>query len=168
MVEDPVRRQRYGFTPKEGGALELALEVDAGGDAPPHLHPGQTERFELLEGNMIFTRGREKVSAAPGDVLEVPPGTRHAFRNPGPETARLRVEVEPAMDLQEFLEQMAALGRAGAYTQRGLPRSFGGLLRLARVTWSHRENTVVLSPPPFLQSIVLRPLARLAESRGIE
>ena len=168
MVEDPVRRQRYGFTPKEDGAIELALEVDPGGDVPPHLHPRQTERFEVLEGHMIFTRGRKKVRAGPGDAVEVTPGVRHAFRNPGPDTARLTVNVSPALDLQEFLEEMAALGRDRAYTRRGLPTSFGGLLRLAGIVWRHRENTVVLSPPPFLQSILIRPLARLAESRGIE
>ena len=50
MVEDPVRRQRYAFTPLEDGGVELDLEVDPGGDVPPHLHPRQTERFELLEG----------------------------------------------------------------------------------------------------------------------
>ena len=106
--------------------------------------------------------------AGPGDVVEVEPGVRHAFRNTGSETARLKVQVRPALDLQEFLEEMAALGRAGAYTRRGLPTSFGGLLRLARVVRRHRENTVVLSPPRFLQPVLLGPLARLAESRGIE
>ena len=71
MVEDPVRRQRYGFRPLEDGGVELDLEVDPGGDVPPHLHP-------------------------------------------------------------------------------------------------RRENTVVLSPPPALQPLLLGPFARMAERRGLE
>jgi mannose-6-phosphate isomerase-like protein (cupin superfamily) len=165
VVEDPVRRQRYSFTPLEDGGLELAVEVDPGGDVPPHLHPRQTERFEVLSGEIAFTRGRERVSAGPGDVVEVPPGTRHAFRNRTSAKATMRVQVRPAYDLREFLEEMAALGRAGAYTRLGLPRSLSGLLGVSRTVMRHRRDTVVLFPPPRLQPLLLGPFARLAESR---
>jgi mannose-6-phosphate isomerase-like protein (cupin superfamily) len=49
-----------------------------------HVHP-YPETFLLLEGRGRWTRGDEVVELGPEDLLVVPPGTPHGFRNVGDE-----------------------------------------------------------------------------------
>ena len=174
MIEDPVLRQRLAFeraTDPDGGAvLHVDVEVDPGGGVTPHIHPAIEERFHVLAGNPRFLAGREWRTAAPGDVVVVPPGTRHAYRNDGPEPARMRCDVRPPSSLQEFLEDVAALSRAGMITRRGLPRRPRALLHAAVLAERHREMVTLLFPPlppPRIQRLLFPPLARLAARRGI-
>ena len=51
--------------------------------AAAHLHPYQTETFEVLEGEVTFKVGRKKVVAKAGETLVVMPGTAHKFWNSG-------------------------------------------------------------------------------------
>jgi quercetin dioxygenase-like cupin family protein len=170
LVEDPVGRQRYVFRPSpEGDVLHIEGWVDPGGGVPPHIHPDQEERFEILEGEMTFTVGREKRPTGPGGVALVPPGTRHAFQNAGDVTVHMRVETRPPHDLQAFLEDVAALGRAGHTRRIGknvVPKGYDGLLRGAVLFRAYREHTLILLPPPFFQRLVLDRLAAIGERRG--
>ncbi|MEK6278531.1 MAG: cupin domain-containing protein [Actinomycetota bacterium] len=175
VVEDPVLRQRYSFrrTTDEDGSEVLRVEtwVDPGGGVTPHIHPSMEERFEVLAGNPSFLAGREWRSAGPGDVVVVPAGVRHSYRNDGEEVAHIVCHARPPSTLQEFLEDAAALNRAGKLTRRGLPKSPGALLPAALIAHHNREMVVLLfppAPPPFLQRLLFPPLARLAERRGYE
>ena len=164
LVEDPVRRQRYRFS-REGDVLHLDVWADPGGDVPEHLHPRIEERFEVVEGEVTFRVDGERRRAAPGDRLVAKAGARHAFENTGPRVAHLRVEVEPASRHQEFLEEAAALARAGKYTRRGIPKGFRAALETADFAERYRDVTVLMFPPPVLQRILVTPLARLARRR---
>jgi len=90
-----------------------------------------------------------------------PAGAKHAFRNVGTQEAHLRVEVEPALDLQGFLEEAAALARARRYTRRGLPRRPGAVVELADLMVRYTDTTVMAFPPRIIQRLLLAPLARL-------
>jgi hypothetical protein len=70
--------------------------------------------------------------------------------------------------LQEFLEDAAALSRAGAITRRALPRSVDGLLQAAVMADHYRDMVTLLAPlpPPAIQRVVIPPLARAGERRG--
>ena len=162
-VWDPNRRQHYAFT-REGENLVVDVRVQPGGDVPPHFHPAQEERFAVLEGRVRFKVGGRKVIAGPGDELVAPPRVKHSFKNIGDGEARLRVNVRPALKLQEFLEGAAALAREGAYTRRGIPRSLRGAVRMAEFIERHRDGTVICSPPPAVQRILLAPLLRFSRS----
>ena len=76
-----------------------------------------------LEGTMKFRLGLRKIVAGPGENVVVPAGARHKFANGGDTTARVRVQVEPALDMEQLLEHdrrarprgpRAALGHAEA------------------------------------------------------
>ena len=173
LIEDPVLRQRMSFerTTGEHGEDVLLVEmwVDPGGGVTPHIHPTMEERFKVLSGTPSFLGGRKWKTAAPGDTVVVPPGVRHAFRNRGDETAHVMCEARPPQSLQEFLEEAAALGRAGKITRRALPKSPGVLLEAAVMAERHRDMVVLLfppMPPPFLQRLIFPLLARLGRRRG--
>jgi quercetin dioxygenase-like cupin family protein len=169
VIEDPVLRQRYSFTRStddDGGeVLHVEMWVDPGGGVTPHIHPAMEERFEVLEGRAELLAGKRWRQAAPGDVVTVPPGVRHAYRNRGDAVAHLRCEARPPSTLQAFLEEVAALSQAGMITSRGLPRRPGALVRAAALAQRHRDMVTLLfppMPPPFVQRLLFPPLAKLA------
>jgi quercetin dioxygenase-like cupin family protein len=172
-VEDPVLRQRYSFevgTDDDGGeVLHVETWVEPGGGVTPHFHPGMEERFHVLAGRPSFLAGSEWSTAAPGDEVVVPPGVRHSYRNDGDEPAHFRCDVRPPSSLQPFLEEVAALSRAGRINRKGLPTSFGALLQVAMLAHRHRHMATMLfppAPPRFVQRLLFPPLARLGERRG--
>ena len=134
---DPVLRQRYSFAPTTAadGAQALLVEIwlEPGGGVTPHLHPALEERFTVLVGQAQFLRGRRWEDAGPAtDAVVVPAGVRHAYRNRGDEPAHIVCTVTPPSTLQAFLEEAAALNRAGRLTRRAFPKSLGALLAGAR------------------------------------
>lgn len=136
-LENPVTGERFTFTDTaastDGELLGFDFALGVGGAVPiPHVHPIQTERFEVLSGRMRFRIGLRTRTAAPGDVVEVQPGVMHSFANAGDEEARLHVEVRPALAMEAMLAEVIAMAQAGQMTRRGLPRSPLALASLAR------------------------------------
>jgi len=94
---------------KEIGEEALVMEAGYSGDAgmpPEHLHPSQTERFEVLDGAMRTLIAGEERIYRPGEPFEVPPGTPHQMAAEGP--TRMRWEVRPALRTAEFFEALYA------------------------------------------------------------
>ena len=136
-LENPVTGERFTFTDTaastDGELLAFELGLRPGGAVPiPHVHPVQTERFEVVAGLMRFRVGLRTRVAGPGDVVEVAPGVMHGFANAGDEEARVRVEVRPALAMESMFEEVVAMARAGRMTRRGLPRNLRDLADLAR------------------------------------
>lgn len=71
--------------------------------AAAHVHPNQTERFEILEGALGLRLGNHEFLAGPGDVATVAPGTPHRFWNAGHEEARFFCEVQPARAFESLI-----------------------------------------------------------------
>jgi quercetin dioxygenase-like cupin family protein len=148
VVEDPVLKQRLGFSPSEDGkAVRVEMWVDPGGGVPPHIHPALEERFEVLSGHPQFLAGRKWTTAAPGDVVVVPPGVRHAYRNRGDELAHVVCHATPPSTLQEFLEEAAAMSRAGKLTRHGLPKSPRAAMEALALTKRHQDMVIMSFPP---------------------
>jgi hypothetical protein len=70
--------------------------------------------------------------------------------------------VTPAGGLEEFLTESARAAREGLYNARNLPTGFRGATWLAEFALRFRDETVMTSPPPALQRLVLPLLARFA------
>ncbi|HEY7619267.1 MAG TPA: cupin domain-containing protein [Solirubrobacteraceae bacterium] len=136
-LENPVTGERFTFvetaSTTSGELLAFDLALRPGGAVPmPHVHPIQTERFEVLAGRMRFRVGLRTVVAERGDVVEVAPGVAHSFANAGDSEARLRVEVRPALRMEEMFADVVAMAEAGRMNRRGLPRNLLDLAVLAR------------------------------------
>lgn len=136
-LENPVTGERFTFretaATSDGELLAFELGLRPGGAVPiPHVHPIQTERFEVLAGLMRFRIGFRHVLAEPGDVVEVTPGVLHGFANVGEREARIAVEVRPALATEEMFAEVVAMAQAGRMGRSGMPRNLLDLAWLAR------------------------------------
>jgi quercetin dioxygenase-like cupin family protein len=166
-LENPVTGERFTFTHTSastgGELLAFELGLRPGGAVPiPHVHPIQTERFEVVDGRMTFRVGLRKLHAGPGDVIEVAPGVTHSFANKGDEEARVRVEVRPALAMEEMFTEVVAMAKAGRMNRRGMPRNVLELALLAR-KYDQEAHAPLVSVR--LQRLLLAPLVWLARHR---
>jgi quercetin dioxygenase-like cupin family protein len=167
-LENPVTGERFTFTHTAattgGELLAFDFALRPGGAVPiPHVHPVQTERFEVVEGRMRFRVGLRTLIAEPGDVVEVEPGVMHSFANAGEEEARLRVEVRPALAMEEMFAEVIAMAQAGRMNRRGMPRNLIELATLAR-RYDQEAHAPLLSVG--VQRALLAPLVFLGRRRS--
>ena len=86
--------------------------------AAEHVHTGQTEHYEVIEGAMrLVVDGREHL-LGPGDEMETPAGVAHRQLPGGIGEGRVRVTVRPAGRTEEFLRRLTTL----RYNRFGYPR----------------------------------------------
>jgi quercetin dioxygenase-like cupin family protein len=163
-IENPVTGERFTFThtaaSTDGELLAFDFALRPGGAVPiPHVHPIQTERFEVTEGRMRFRVGLKTLIAEPGDVIEVEPGVMHSFANAGDTEAKLRVEVRPALQMEEMFAEVVALAESGQMSRRGMPRNPLVLADLAR-RYDQEAHAPFMSVG--VQRALLAPLVLLA------
>ena len=128
VIDNPVSGEQIVFNKTAadtgGEYLEIELRLAADGRVPGmHVHPGQEERFEVLEGRMRFRMGLKTIEAGPGDVVTVPSGKAHKFSNVGLTRAVARVTVTPALDMERLFETTAALAHEGRVRSSGMPKA---------------------------------------------
>ncbi len=99
-----------------------------------HVHLRHEETFLVLEGQYEVRVGQDIVVAAAGDLVFVPRGTPHTYRNTGPTPARLLNIISPS----DGVELLAELG---AYAGSGIDEA-----RLAEIHARHAARLV--SPLP--------------------
>ena len=168
IIDNPISGERFIFSKTAadtGGELvAVEFEVSPEGKVPgAHVHPVQEERFHVVSGTMAFKLGRKSVLAGPGETLIVPPGTSHRFANAGDGPAVLRVEVRPALRMEQLWETAVALAVEGRTFRSGLPRP----LDLALFMQEFQDE--VQSPvAPALARLTVAPLAWLARRRGLD
>jgi quercetin dioxygenase-like cupin family protein len=169
ILENPVTGERMRFlksASETGGELvqvELTLAPN-GTVAAAHLHPSQTERFEIVEGTVGFKVGRRKMTAKAGDVLTVEPGTAHKFWNAGGGEARFVAEVRPALEFERLIETMFALAADGKTNKKGMPNP----LRLAVIARAHFDVVRLPIIPQSLQRLGLALGAPMGRMVGYE
>lgn len=78
--------------------------VPPGGGPPPHIHSREEESFLILEGEITFTVGSERLVATAGTFANMPVGSLHSFKNTTDKTARMIISVAPAGLEKMFLE----------------------------------------------------------------
>jgi quercetin dioxygenase-like cupin family protein len=139
--------------------VEVVVRPD-GAVAAAHVHPYQTETFEILEGEVTFRAGKETIVAKAGDTLRVDPGTPHKFWNAGETDARFRTEIRPALQFESLIETMFGLANDGKTNRKGMPNP----LRLAVIANAHFDVVRLPFPPAWLQKVGLAmgaPLGRM-------
>jgi quercetin dioxygenase-like cupin family protein len=149
-----------------GEAVQVETVVRPGGFvAAAHVHPYQSERFEVMEGEVGLRLGDRELVAGPGEVATVQPGTPHRFWNAGEGEARFLLEVRPALEFESLIETMFTLATEGKTNRKGMPNP----LRLAVIARSHFDTVRLPFPPAWVQRTALAigaPLGRLVGYRA--
>jgi mannose-6-phosphate isomerase-like protein (cupin superfamily) len=160
-TDDPIHRVAMAFE-RDGDSLWVFTWLDNGGHLPEHFHPTLTERWEVLEGSAgVKVDGRWRELTAADGPVDVAPGVRHELRNTSGRQARLRTHVTPAGRLEEFLTESARAAREGLYNARNLPTGLHGAAWVSEFALRFRDETVMCSPPPAVQRLLLPAAARL-------
>jgi quercetin dioxygenase-like cupin family protein len=167
ILDNPVSGERFEFrrtaADTDGELLEFDLTLAAGGHVPgAHVHPEQEERFVVHRGAVRFRLGAKRIVAGPGDVVVVPAGKVHAFKNVGGEAAKVRVQVRPALDMEQLFETTVALAAEGATNRKGMPKP----LHLALFVRRFRREVRAPFPPAPVVAALLAPLAWIGSRRG--
>ena len=72
-----------------GATISLILDESQPGHGPRlHRHP-YDETWFILEGNLTFQAGDERLAAGPGAIVIVPPDTPHKCTTDGPGRSKL-------------------------------------------------------------------------------
>jgi len=146
-----------------GQLLSFDLFLPPGGHVPAtHVHPVQEERFTVVAGRMRFQFGRRAILAGPGDTVVVQPGAAHWFGNIGADTAVARVEIRPALRMEELLERSGAVGISSRSPRAVLPH----LPALAAVLLEFDRELAVPGLPVLLVRLCLLPFAWLARRQS--
>ena len=169
-IENPVTGERFTFihtaASTDGELLAFDFALRPGGRVPvPHVHPIQTERFEVVSGSVRFRLGLRTFVAEAGDIVEAPPGVAHGFANAGEGEATMRVEVRPALAMEEMFAEVVALAEAGKLTRRGLPRN---LLTLASIARRYDQEAHAPLLTVGVQRFLLAPLVWLGRKRHVD
>jgi quercetin dioxygenase-like cupin family protein len=166
-LENPVTGEVLVFrrTSEETNGEAVLVETIVRPDgfvAAAHVHPHQTERFEVLEGLIGLRVGEREILAGPGDVAVVAPGTPHRFWNAGESEARFLCEVRPALQFESLIETMFSLAAEGKTNRKGLPNP----LRLAVIAKAHFDTVRLPFPPAALQRAALALAAPVGRALG--
>jgi quercetin dioxygenase-like cupin family protein len=76
---------------------------------PPHVHQGEDEVIEVVEGDYGIFIGGENFHASKGDILHFARHTPHAFQNVGDRPGKTLWTVMPGASFEAFFEELAAL-----------------------------------------------------------
>ena len=168
VIDNPISGERIVIRESgrqtDGRLLAFDLFLPPGGHVPArHVHPEQEERFTVVAGRMRFRLGRRTIVARAGETVAVPAGRAHWFGNAGQDVAHARVEVRPALRMEELFEATEAMAQAGRTPGTRLPR----ITDLARVLLEFRRELAVPGAPAFLVHAVLAPMAWLGRWRGM-
>ncbi|HEX2532621.1 MAG TPA: cupin domain-containing protein [Chitinophagaceae bacterium] len=142
----------------EGRTLEMewTLQPRTGG-APVHLHPGASEAWLVLEGRLdVQVNGRWRTLHA-GELLTIPPGTPHTFRNPHHGLTRVYNTHAPALRYQAYFEGLA---RIVQHLSGGRPAPLARNWKTATYLSMHlhrfRPEIVSVRPSPVLVALLSR------------
>jgi quercetin dioxygenase-like cupin family protein len=161
-VHDPVHKVSYSFS-REGESLWVHTWLEDGGHLPEHFHPSLEERWEALDGVVqVKLDGTWRDLVHQDGPVVVARNVRHELKNESGRQAELRTLVSPGGHLEEFLTESARAARDGLYNARNMPTSLRGALWIASFANRFRNETVMCSPPPALQRVIVPVVARLA------
>jgi mannose-6-phosphate isomerase-like protein (cupin superfamily) len=150
---------RRGGAETAGELLEFDVYLQPGAHVPAgHSHPRQVEHFHVIVGRVQFRIRGRSFWLGPGTRLTVSAGTSHWFGNRGDEVAQLRVEVRPALRMEEVFE--AGVRCADASSAAWWLRLLDWLL----IPRDFHPEVAVPGVSPTLVAAILGPLAWLRRS----
>ena len=169
VIENPVTGERMLFletsADTNGEYVLVQVTVQPNGFvAAAHMHPYQTERFEIESGTIAFKVNGKEIVAGPGETVVVPAKSSHKFWNAGETEAVFVCEVRPALQFERLLQTMFALANDGKTNRKGMPNP----LRLAVIARANFDTVRLPLVPGWMQRTALAAGAPLGRLLGYE
>ena len=139
-----------------------ALAVPGAAVPGAHLHPGQEECFEVLDGVMGYRRDAHRGELRAGESVTVPPGVVHDWWNAGDRDLRARVTVMPPGRFTAMIAAAWGLAAVGRTNAKGMP----GPVDAALLAEAFGEEIVFERPPRAVQQALAHTVAPIARRRG--
>lgn len=146
----------------EGRASAELLAVVGSRVVGAHLHPGLTERFSVIEGELTVQLDGAIRTLHEGESAEIGPGRWHDWWNAADRDARVLVQVTPGARFAHLIETLFGLARLGHVDAKGMPN----LLQMAMIGREFSDTVQFKSPPPAVQKALFAALAPLAHALG--
>jgi mannose-6-phosphate isomerase-like protein (cupin superfamily) len=164
-LHNPVTGERLVFhaTAAETNGMYTIADCYVSPDgavAAPHVHPHQTEVFEVLYGRIGVKINGKKTEAGAGEVIVIEAGAAHKFWNAGEDELCFRVSVNPSLGWEQLIETMYTLAADGKTNKKGMPNP----VRLAVIANHHFDDVRLPKIPHALQKLGLvlgAPVGRL-------
>jgi mannose-6-phosphate isomerase-like protein (cupin superfamily) len=148
-----------------GERVELEITLPTGAPSPPpHFHPHQEEQWRVLAGTVEVLVDGSWRTLAEGESVTIPAGTVHTIRNRSGDPARVLDVHVPALDFQEYMEDLSRLAAEGKITSLRNPRS---LIYLASVLRAHRTTQLTASRGQRAAESALAAVGRLLGMRAV-
>lgn len=169
-LEKTVRHQVTGEeitfveTAAETGGEYLLIEValPPQGDGPPlHVHDQFEEQFEVLEGVLTVTVGKEQHELSVGDTILATRGTAHTFTNNADEPVRFRVKLTPPSGFEESVRIHYGLMDDGLTDEKGNPKSLAHTALVLGL-----QNTWIAGVPLWLQKRIFKLIINRGKKNG--
>ena len=138
------------------------LAVPGAAVAGPHFHPGQEERFEVVDGIMGYRRGDHRGELRAGGSVTVPPGVVHDWWNAGDSDLRARVTIIPPGRFAAMIGAVWGLAIVGRTNAKGMP----GPVDAALLAEAFGDEIVFERPPRAVQRALALTVAPIARRRG--
>jgi quercetin dioxygenase-like cupin family protein len=168
VFESPATRETgrivTGAGDTDGRYMQSETRVRPGGAVSvAHRHPGCTERFEVLEGELTVQLDGRTSTLTAGESVTIPPGAAHHYANSSQKDVVYRFDVWPAARLEAMVVTLFALGVVGRTDDKGAPSP----LQMAVILDEYGDVLELVGPPRWLQRIVIPVLARIGRARGL-
>ena len=141
-----------------GARVEFVITMAPGAMGPPrHIHPDQEESWAVVSGELSVQVDDDWRSLRAGDTLTIPPGTVHTLKNRSKGTVRFRDVHLPALDFQQYIEDLDRLRASGKLSTCMTPRT---LIYGAMVLVAHRPMQLSASAPERAAEYLLAIIGR--------
>lgn len=167
-VENPVTGERFRFhtRPDESATDPLAFDLWAAPEMSPlaeHVHPKQDETFFVHSGTVEVSRNGVESRYGEGGEVAIEAGTPHMWTNAGDTRLHLTVRLQPGLQTEAFLRDLATLAQRGEVKTDGAPP----LLRVAALYDAYGYDLLHLASPPLrIQKVLFGALAPIASGLG--
>ena len=153
---NPVTKERMTFlkTAADTNGEYVLIELSAAPGAvvaAAHVHPNQTETFEVIRGTLGAKVGGKQLEAKAGDVLVVEPRVAHKWWNAGEDELVFRAEVRPALQFERLIETMFGLAADGKTNKKGMPNP----VRMAVIANEYFDDVRAPHVPGAIQKAAL-------------
>jgi quercetin dioxygenase-like cupin family protein len=156
MVDGSTYEVTKSAADANGEFVEMIFTFPPGSVAPPaHTHPGLTESYEVLEGELDVMVDGDWQTLAAGESASVPPDTNHTFKNRSGAIVRARNVHRPPARFEDYIEHICKLTHA-----RGIKRARDPRLPVY-LSMLMLEYPETLAPGRSRERLLIRALAGL-------